>query len=64
MVIRARDRADRRVITVRITPEGLRLLQALEAPMAELPRRQLGHLDEAQLRTLIELLQVARERAG
>jgi DNA-binding MarR family transcriptional regulator len=64
LVIRARDRADRRVITVRITPEGLRLLQALEAPMAELPRRQLGHLDEAQLRTLIELLQVARERAG
>jgi DNA-binding MarR family transcriptional regulator len=64
LVIRARDRADRRVITVRITPEGLRLLQALEAPVAELPRRQLGHLDEAQLRTLIELLQVARERAG
>ena len=64
LVIRARDQADRRVITVRITPEGLRLLQALEAPVAELPRRQLGHLDEAQLRTLIELLQVARERAG
>jgi DNA-binding MarR family transcriptional regulator len=64
LVIRARDRADRRVITVRITPEGLRLLQALEAPVAELPRRQLGHLDEAQLRTLIELLQAARERAG
>jgi DNA-binding MarR family transcriptional regulator len=64
LVMRARDREDRRVITVRITPEGLRLLQALEAPVAELPRRQLGPLGEAQLRTLIELLQVARERAG
>ena len=64
LVIRARDREDRRVITVRITPEGLRLLQELEAPVAELPQLQLGHLDEAQLRTLIELLQMARERAG
>jgi DNA-binding MarR family transcriptional regulator len=64
LVIRARDRQDRRVITVRITPEGLRLLQALEAPVAAPPRRQLAHLDKAQLRTLIELLQVAREPAG
>jgi DNA-binding MarR family transcriptional regulator len=64
LVMRARDREDRRVITAHITPEGLRLLQELEAPVAELPRRQLGHLDEAQLRTLIELLQVARKRAG
>jgi DNA-binding MarR family transcriptional regulator len=64
LVMRSRDREDRRVITAHITPEGLRLLQELEAPVAELPRRQLGHLDEAQLRTLIELLQVARKRAG
>ena len=64
LVIRARDREDRRVITVRITPEGLRLLQELDAPVAELPQRLFGHLDEAQLRTLIELLQMARERAG
>src|SRR5918992_748846 len=34
LVIRARDREDRRVITVRITPEGLRLLQELDAPVA------------------------------
>ena len=64
LVMRARDREDRRVITVRISPEGLRLLRELDASVAELPRRQLGHLDEAQLRTLIELLQMARERAG
>jgi DNA-binding MarR family transcriptional regulator len=64
LVIRARDRQDRRVITAYITPEGLRLLQALEAPVAALPRWQLAHLDKVQLRTLIELLQVARERAA
>ena len=64
LVMRARDREDRRVITVRITPEGLRLLQELEASVVELPRQQLGHLGEQRLRTLIELLQVARGRAG
>jgi hypothetical protein len=52
------------VITVRITAEGLHRLQALDAPVAELLRRQLGHLGERRLRTLSELLQVAREQAG
>ena len=64
LVLRARDRADRRVITVRITAEGLRRLQALDAPVAALLRRQLGHLGARRLRTLSELLQVAREQAG
>jgi DNA-binding MarR family transcriptional regulator len=64
LVVRARDREDRRVITVRITPGGLRLLQELEVSVAELPRQQLGHLGEQRLRTLIELLQVARGRVG
>ena len=64
LVLRARDRADRRVITVRITAEGLHRLQALDAPVAELLRRQLGHLGARRLRTLSELLQVAREQAG
>jgi DNA-binding MarR family transcriptional regulator len=64
LVRRARDRADRWVMTVRITAEGLHCLQALDAPVAELLRRQLGHLGERRLRTLSELLQVARERAG
>ncbi len=64
LVMRSRDREDRRVITVRITPEGLRLLQELDAPIAEFPRRQLRHLGVRRLRALIELLQVVRERAG
>jgi DNA-binding MarR family transcriptional regulator len=64
LVMRSRDRDDRRVITVRITPEGLRLLQELDTPVGEIPQRQLGHLGAQRLHALIELLQVARERAG
>jgi len=64
LVMRARDREDRRVITVRMTPEGLHRLQELDAPVAELVRRQLGHLGERRLRTLSGLLQVAREQTG
>ncbi|MDQ3697028.1 MAG: MarR family transcriptional regulator [Gemmatimonadota bacterium] len=60
LVERARDAADRRLVTTRITPEGLRILRRLDEPVAELHRRQLGHMNSQQLRTLIELLALAR----
>lgn len=63
LVARTRSRADRRVITTRITDEGLRILEKLEAPIGDLHIRQLGHLKAAQLRTLIELLEQARQSA-
>jgi DNA-binding MarR family transcriptional regulator len=63
LVTRARSRADRRVITTRITNNGLQILETLEAPIGDLHMRQLGHLKAAQIRTLIELLERARNVA-
>lgn len=66
LVQRARDAADRRVARARITPSGLALLERLDAPIAELHRRQLGALGDERLRTLAALLDEARAalRAG
>jgi DNA-binding MarR family transcriptional regulator len=63
LVTRARSRADRRVITTRITNNGLQILETLEAPIGDLHMRQLGHLKAAQIRTLIELLERTRNVA-
>ncbi|MEJ7811358.1 MAG: MarR family transcriptional regulator [Gemmatimonadaceae bacterium] len=62
LVVRARDAEDRRLVTTRITAEGLRLLARLDAPMTEIHRQQLGHMDSRSLRSLIDLLATARER--
>jgi DNA-binding MarR family transcriptional regulator len=64
LVVRTRDEEDRRVVMARITPEGLRLLEVLDQPIAEVDRRPLQHLGEQRLRTLIQLLESARERGG
>jgi DNA-binding MarR family transcriptional regulator len=64
LLTRTRDQKDRRVITARITPEGQRLLEELDQPIAEVDRQPLQHLGEQQLRTLIELLELARDRGG
>ena len=58
---RARDDADRRVVTARITSEGRRLLDTLEQPVAALHARQLGPLGERGLETLRKLLRRAAE---
>jgi len=63
LVTRARSPEDRRVITTRITNNGLQILETLEAPIGNLHMRQLGHLKAAQLRTLIQLLERARNVA-
>jgi DNA-binding MarR family transcriptional regulator len=60
LVTRTRDQKDRRVVTVRITPEGLRLLEALDQPIAEVDRQPLQHLGEQRLRALIQLLELTR----
>jgi DNA-binding MarR family transcriptional regulator len=60
-VTRTREQKDRRVVTTRITEKGLRLLGGLDAPILEMHRKLLGHLGDRRLRSLIELLEVARE---
>jgi DNA-binding MarR family transcriptional regulator len=64
LILRRRDKEDRRVVMARITPEGLRLLGDLDAPVLEAHRKQLGHLGRGRLRTLMEILEVARQKAG
>jgi DNA-binding MarR family transcriptional regulator len=62
LVMRERDTTDRRLVTTRITTAGLRLLEQLDEPTVETHRKFLGHMTPAQLRMLIELLSLARER--
>lgn len=60
LVRRTRAPDDRRMVLTHITPEGLRLLSELDEPIEALHQRQLGHLSNTELRTLIDLLTRAR----
>ncbi len=62
LVERARVEHDRRVVLIRITPQGLEKLKGLDEPVLELHKRQLGHLPKADLAELNRLLVLARKR--
>jgi len=64
LVDRARDTVDRRLVTTRITHAGLDLLKKLDKPISDAHAKQLGHLTKAELRTLIALLERARQTEG
>jgi DNA-binding MarR family transcriptional regulator len=59
-IVRQRDAADRRMVTTRITRDGLRLLARLDEPIQEMTRQLIGHMSARDLRTLIDLLGAAR----
>jgi DNA-binding MarR family transcriptional regulator len=61
LIERARGTTDRRLVSTKITPAGLKLLEQLDEPVVEMHRKLLGHMAPEQLRSLIELLAVARE---
>ena len=63
LIARARGERDRRIVRTRITAEGLRVLEELDAPVQELHRRQLHHLPAKELRQLLRLLERARLQA-
>jgi DNA-binding MarR family transcriptional regulator len=60
LVERERGTEDRRFVTTRITARGLELLDALDAPVEEIHRRSLGHLERGELSTLVTLLAKVR----
>lgn len=61
LVTRTRESEDRRVVTTRITPAGTALLAKLDDVVADVHRRLLGHMTREQLRTLVDLLAIARQ---
>ncbi len=60
LVERSRSSEDRRVRKVRLTPSGLELVNSMQEPTDRLHLDLLSHMEEADLRRLIELLEKAR----
>ena len=59
LIERERDTEDRRVVTARITDSGLRLLESIDEPMADLHRRQFEHLGRDEMAELTRLVVAA-----
>ena len=59
---RQRSSEDRRQVATRITEKGLKLLSELDEPVSAIHKRQLGHMTPDQLKSLSELLTLARQR--
>lgn len=64
LVERARTREDRRVVLVRITAKGLAAIAPLDGAIAEIHKRQMGHMTRKELDELSRLLVKARRRDG
>jgi DNA-binding MarR family transcriptional regulator len=60
LIERDRPADNRRVVHVGITTAGLNLLRELSGPIRDCHARQLGHLSQKELKTLIALLSNAR----
>jgi DNA-binding MarR family transcriptional regulator len=58
---RERDAADRRHVTARITPRGLRLLDEATPKLDAFERERFGHLDAERLQHLIDGLADVRD---
>lgn len=60
LITRQRDTRDRRVVSTRITAEGMAILQELDQPVLKLHQKQFAHMPEARLTQLIDLLEQSR----
>jgi DNA-binding MarR family transcriptional regulator len=60
LVSRARNTEDRRVVTSKITPRGLALLDKVAAPLRQFEETEVGQVSDARLRTLIGVLDEVR----
>lgn len=60
LISRCRETTDRRTVKTKITKAGLETVNSLDSPMQELHQKQLGHLGEEQLVSLMQLLREAR----
>lgn len=62
LVTRTRSPLDRRVSAIRISTEGMDLLNRLDQPVQDLHAETLGFLDRDKVDTLIEILETIREK--
>jgi DNA-binding MarR family transcriptional regulator len=62
LVGRAREDEDRRMVRSRISSTGLELLADLDSVTQREEKRRYGHLNDDQLRTLIDLLAIVRNK--
>jgi DNA-binding MarR family transcriptional regulator len=60
LVHRFRSTEDRRLVNTTLTPKGKALVNKLDSAVARYQDDQVGHLAEAQLKSLIELLRLVR----
>ena len=60
LVSRARNTEDRRVVTSKITPRGLALLDKVAAPLRQFEENEVGQVSDARLRSLIGVLDEVR----
>lgn len=61
LIVRRRRQENRRVVEVAITPTGMELLGEMAAAVRQMHEQQLGHLDEHERTTLLQLLKRARQ---
>ena len=62
LISRARDSRDRRMVLARISVEGLKLVNRLDAPVQQMHRKLLGHMGRERLRALGKALAAARAK--
>src|SRR5687767_4637055 len=62
-VTRTRETEDRRCVATHLSRSGRTLVDSLDAPVQEEHVRRLSHMTRTQLRTLIDLLALAREKS-
>jgi DNA-binding MarR family transcriptional regulator len=63
LVSRIRSTEDRRLVNTTLTQRGRALVDDLDPDVDRMHREQLGHLADAELRTLIDLLERARNKS-
>ncbi len=63
LVVRTRERQDRRIVTTRITEKGQAVLQELDQPINVMHQQQLEHLGSEKLTQLLNLLEEASDGA-
>jgi len=60
-IVRERSEEDRRAVLVGITGTGLELLKQLRKPLEQCHQKQVGHMSEVELKSLCNLLSLARQ---